>query len=102
MQLQHGDVLLEEVEGIPVGAKQQKKGIGIILAEGETTGHAHRVKGSATLYTGPDGSVYLKPDAETDLTHEEHKTIRLMPVAYRVRRVQEFDYLEQQARQVQD
>lgn len=99
---QHGDLLLSTVEGLPAGCTVIHDGPGAVLAEGELTGHAHRVKQSGTLLRAIDGTVYLKLDAPADLTHEEHKTIHLVPAIYEVKRVQEYDYLAMQARTVAD
>lgn len=41
----HGDVLILPVAEIPAGAEPEKREKGdIILAHGEVTGHAHRIK----------------------------------------------------------
>ena len=102
MKYQHGDCLLSTVAAIPDGCEIVHEGPGAVLAEGEITGHAHRVREFGTLYRHKDGSTYLKLDAPADLTHEEHHTIHLVPAIYEVKRVQEYDYLEMQARTVAD
>ena len=52
MQIVQGDVFCCKVEVIPGGAKKENEAI---LAEGETTGHMHRVTtGEAILYTIPN------------------------------------------------
>jgi hypothetical protein len=60
---------------------------GVVLAEGEATGHAHVIDSEhARLYVDPANDnvrilVLLRP---CDLLHEEHQTIRLPKGRYRV------------------
>lgn len=56
--------------GIPKNAKllANRK----TLAEGEKTGHAHRVT-IGELFDFEDGQMYLKLEAPDQVTHEEHK-----------------------------
>jgi uncharacterized phosphosugar-binding protein len=69
-----------------------------VLAFGEVTGHSHKV--AVDVFDREDG---LKEFAgETVVTHEEHKKIALPRGEYLSGQVQEFDYLEQQMRQVAD
>jgi hypothetical protein len=91
----HGDVLI-----IPT-TKQDKnkltkisrKGEDIILAEGETTGHAHRVAAHflAALYVLQETQQrILQVEAESQVTHEEHNAVVLPPGDYLVVRQQEY------------
>ena len=76
----------------------------LILAEGETTGHAHRAS-SGTLYDNK-GVLVLEPSENTRVTHEEHHETPLLrevisgPVSIGI--VQEFDHAEMEARNVAD
>lgn len=73
--VRHGDLLIREVERIPEKAKRVKHGI---LAEGEATGHAHRVDTKQAKLFERDGKLYLRTGAEgAALTHEEHARIDL-------------------------
>ncbi|MDD5358247.1 MAG: hypothetical protein PHX80_03820 [Candidatus Nanoarchaeia archaeon] len=110
-QIAQGDVLLEEVDYIPDGLKIVQDCAGIILAEGEVTGHAHRVKGHSVLLQAPDGSFYLQPKEPTMLEHTKHgtyvpgvnhKPIELKNVTYRIGRIQEYDHIEESTRRVAD
>jgi len=83
MIYRHGDVVLTTDAVIPVGAKEIKPRavagkVGHILAEGEVTGHAHRIdpECEVTMYE-KDGKTYLSVKEEAPLTHEEHHTIDL-------------------------
>jgi hypothetical protein len=79
----HGDVFLEATDRIPGGAKKLPH---CVLAEGEATGHTHRIlePGAAELFeSGPERflRVLLK---EASLVHQEHATIKLKAGTYRV------------------
>lgn len=86
MQYRHGDLLLIKVEEVPQGAKRTR---GKILAEGEATGHAHRLEGPGTLYL-KDGQLTLRNTKPTAVVHEEHARIDLPPGTYEVRRQREY------------
>ncbi|MBP0020696.1 MAG: hypothetical protein J7647_24465 [Cyanobacteria bacterium SBLK] len=69
--IRQGDVLLK-----PVPETTGKKLSHLTLAEGEVTGHSHRISnGEAELYE-KDGTLYLRVLSETaTLSHEEHHAI---------------------------
>ncbi|RZL06719.1 MAG: hypothetical protein EOO62_18340 [Hymenobacter sp.] len=85
----HGDVLLAAVPTLPTDAKPV---LGLILAHGELSGHAHRIReaGAAQLFT--KGSLtYLRVTAATaTLVHEEHRPIVLPTGVYRVWQQREY------------
>jgi len=97
---QQGDVLVFSFgKSVPQG---EVKPDGIV-AEGEATGHAHRVKGQdATLIQTEDGTRYLKAPLGATITHEEHLPITLPPGDYVFRGVQEYDHFAEEARRVAD
>ena len=101
--IQHGDVILKRIEEIPQGTKKMIVRDSIILAEGETTGHAHRIKetNKAELFEN-DGLFMLKVNEPVDLVHEEHKTITIQPGSYEIDRVKEYDPFEEEIRRVHD
>jgi hypothetical protein len=102
-QVQQGDVVVEGVEKIPDGSVEIQRGPdGFVLAEGEVTGHAHRVRDDIKLFRAPDGSMYLKADKPFTLLHEEHKAITWVPGIFRVGRVREMDHLAEMERTVAD
>lgn len=79
----HGDVFLAEVERIPSSARALPH---CVLAEGELTGHSHRIEesGAALLYADEDER-FLEVTAEmATLVHQEHAAIPLPRGAYRV------------------
>lgn len=88
-----GDVLLERIESADLGAEIPRDAGRIVLAYGESTGHAHAIhEPDAFLYRGAaaNDAVFLKIVAPVNLTHEEHSKIPLAPGLYRVRRQREW------------
>jgi len=81
--------MIEKVDSLP---SKKRKTQHTILAHGELTGHAHRIKehDSASLYETPSG-FYLHVTAEqATVIHEEHDPICLTTGYYRVRRQREY------------
>ena len=93
-----GDILLERVDDAPVSGRLIASDAtgSVIVAEGEATGHHHRIFGSVTLYRDDAlardippalyvGHLHISgPTAR--LEHEEHAPIALARGTYRVRR----------------
>ena len=85
----HGDVLLAAVAALPAGAAPL---LGLVLAQGELTGHAHRIReaGAARLFR-QGAFTYLHVTAATaTLVHEEHRAIELPAGVYRVWQQREY------------
>jgi hypothetical protein len=84
--LRQGDVIL-----LPVQQSEGKKLPHLTLAEGEVTGHKHRIsEGQAELYE-ENGTLYLWVISETALlTHEEHKAICIPQGSWMVRIQREY------------
>jgi hypothetical protein len=85
----HGDVLVESVKTIPAGAVKRTH---LVLAEGELTGHSHRIAdpGSAELHQAGT-ELYLRVLAENaTLLHQEHGPINIPQGDYRVWRQREY------------
>jgi hypothetical protein len=85
----HGDVLVAEVSNIPEGAEKQTH---LVLAEGEVTGHSHRIAeaGSAELYQVGTELFLRVVKAKATLIHQEHGPIVLAKGNYRVWRQREY------------
>lgn len=98
MFYQQGDVIIKKCKLI-----KGRKLSHLTLAKGEATGHHHTItKGIAELYEH-EGTLFLKVlDKEATLTHQEHSQIMLPKGDYEINIVQEFDHLEQEARNVAD
>jgi len=93
--IRQGDVILLPVQQAVSAATLQELGQELphlILAEGEVTGHKHRVsEGEAQLYE-KDGTLYLRVISDTALlTHEEHKTISIPQGTWMVRIQREYE-----------
>lgn len=94
MQIQQGDVLLQKVDVDVKNLKKVKRKNGcIVLAEGESTGHAHRIVDVDAMFYEKDGDFYLVNNKTVTVTHEEHKPITVDPGTWKVWRVREKDWL---------
>jgi hypothetical protein len=85
----HGDVLVSTIDIIPLNAAKRSH---LVLAEGEVTGHMHRIAepGSAEIYQ-ENGQIYLRVVADhATLIHPEHGPIALPRGDYRVWRQREY------------
>ena len=85
--IRQGDVIL-----IPVAQINGQQLPHLTLAEGEVTGHSHRISdGVAKLYE-KNGILYLQVLSETaTLTHEEHQQIELPQGSWMVRIQREYE-----------
>lgn len=84
-----GDIYMAAVEELPEHAEKLNHGV---LAEGEITGHAHRIadRRHAELYEH-QGQLYLLVVAlQAAIVHDEHHEIVLRQGCYRVWRQREF------------
>jgi len=79
-------------------AKAKKVDRGNCLAEGEMTGHAHRV--TVAVMEREDG--VREFNGATTVTHEEHKAITLPARKWNSVQVTEFDHVAQMERIVRD
>lgn len=101
-QARHGDVYLVKVEQLPKDAKPQEAVVPAqaILAYGEVTGHAHRVKDPTAKLWLDGTNTYLTVEQVAQLTHEEHHTIVLEPGIYQV--IHQVEYAPTEYRRVVD
>lgn len=90
MLWRQGDIFIETARRVPDGAAQQPH---LTLADGELTGHSHRVANPDTaLLFEHDGELFLQVIADrAEIIHEEHGTIELLRGDYRVWRQREYD-----------
>jgi hypothetical protein len=98
-----GDILIERVEDCAASGQvvQSVHNGPVVIAEGEATGHHHRLLGSVTMYRDDaiardiPSELYLahvevrSPTAR--LVHEEHAPITLEKGTYRVRRQRQLE-----------
>ncbi len=85
--IRQGDVIL-----LPAPQIEGEKLSHLTLAEGEVTGHKHRISdGKAELYE-KDGTLYLRVFSDTaTLTHEEHHAISVPQGNWVVRIQREYE-----------
>ena len=95
----HGDLLIRKTKEIPSNLKSANT---VIIAEGEKTGHKHQLHGNVTVYKQELDSLYFKVKTSAELTHQEHKTIRIPEGMYRVEQEREFNPFENIRRVVLD
>jgi hypothetical protein len=96
-----GDVLLVKVDSVPKGATREKNNEdSIVLAYGETTGHAHRLKATGVLAYQWQGDRLIEVTETSALTHEEHSPITLVPGVYKV--VHQREYTPERINRVVD
>lgn len=103
-QAQQGDVCLRRINKIPEGAVKQKSDArGIVLAEGEVTGHFHGIEEceDAELYQLGE-RMLLSVKAPVELTHQEHGKITIEPGVWEVEQLREKDWLSGLERKVTD
>jgi|WetSurMetagenome_2_1015567.scaffolds.fasta_scaffold246189_2 hypothetical protein len=96
---QHGDVLIKSINYIPKNAKPVES---TILAEGESTGHIHRINGGKAIIYMVNLIMYLKVIKKISLIHEEHKALFIPPGNYQIDKVKEYDHFLEEARKVVD
>lgn len=105
--IRHGDVVLVRVdEEIPASAtKVGADPRGVVLAEGEATGHAHVIADqSAAVLFGVEGADWrwLEVNVPVPLRHEEHHDVILDPGRYRVSIKREYQEDEKGWKKVED
>jgi len=83
-----GDILLRRVDVLPATSSVVARRDGrIVIAEGETTGHAHAIEAppeEATLLATAQNARFLQLTAAVELRHEEHDPIAVAPGIYEV------------------
>jgi len=73
-----------------------------VLAEGEVTGHAHRLPSTVDVFEADNGEREFCTETAIPLTHEEHGEITIPPGDYSSDKVVEYDHFSEQARKVAD
>ena len=91
----HGDLLIRQVKKISLSAKRLDTNI---IAEGEVTGHNHKLYGSHQVY-GTHSSqnwriivpTYFQAKEEISLKHQEHNTLKISKGLYEILHEREYD-----------
>jgi len=103
-QKAQGDLLFVPVPCVPAGQPLVVEDGRYILARGEATGHHHsvavtpRVRAVVTAV----GVTYLTIEELTEVQHQEHGSVLLEAGAWEVRRQREYDWDEEEIRNVAD
>lgn len=97
----HGDVILRQVKSVPTDAIEKQRG-NVVLAEGEITGHCHRIESPAAALLEREMARYLVLSDTCQLRHEEHKALQIGPGCYEIIIEREWDYIEQHRKKVVD
>jgi hypothetical protein len=91
--IRQGDVILLPVQDVEIAQDVANSPLPhLTLAEGEVTGHKHRItEGKAELYE-KDGTLHLRVISDTALlAHEEHKAISIPQGTWLVRIQREYE-----------
>ncbi len=91
-----GDVLLTAIASLPEGLIVRANNV---IAEGEATGHSHRLLAGRVLVDA-QGALFLEVLHATSVIHQEHHAITLPPGCYRV--TQQREYTPEGIREVRD
>lgn len=98
-QIRQGDILLQAVDKTPPAGLELKTSV--VMAEGELTGHAHRVIADRVVEWEENGQRYIHVPGKNpgSLVHEDHDPIPTPVVApnttYRIVPQQEWDLSDQ-------
>ena len=102
----HGDLLIREIKELPKTIKKLVKTDKFVLAEGETTGHKHLLKDKTKtgfeVYQDVNGNFVLDLKVDAEVSHEEHKTVKIKKGIYFVEHEKEFDWFEKATKKVVD
>lgn len=90
MRIRQGDVMLVRVKSVPRGAKLMAENHAV-LAEGEVTGHAHRVEVAGLKMYEDETGIYVDIPETALLRHDEHSPIPLERGIYRLIRQREYE-----------
>jgi hypothetical protein len=96
-QYRQGDILIEEVETLPIVLKQKED---LVIVRGEVTGHSHKLTGGVIWIEESSGEMYLDLSSPQKLIHEEHEAIEIPEGKYKVIRQREYD--EKEIRFIED
>lgn len=104
--IQQGDVILNKVDiDLIGGTKIKKDSRGIVLAEGEATGHFHGIdveEDEAELIKIGERMLLNVKAKSVTLKHQEHKPLTIEKGVWEVGQVVEKDWLNDMVRKVVD
>jgi hypothetical protein len=80
-QYRQGDILIEEVDQLPVDAKPQTRLRRLVVARGEATGHHHVLlprREDMDWWQNAGGDIYVRSAEAGRVVHEEHGAIEIL------------------------
>lgn len=95
----HGDVLIKEIDALPRGLEKLDSNV---LAEGEITGHSHRLVGNSQVFQDKKGDKFFKINQQTTLVHQEHEPITIEEGIFEVLIEREYSPFDEEIRTVMD
>lgn len=98
---QQGDVLMRKLTSMPEGERKVLSKGRCVVAHGES-GHSHVIEDDEAELIQIGERMILSITKPLDLKHEEHGAQTYSPGIWEIGGVQEYDYLSQMARRVQD
>ena len=102
-QFIQGDVIITRVKALPEDAKLQKPHArGVVLAEGEVTGHAHVMAPTKVKQFMVGQQMFITVDEATEVQHEEHAPAVIPAGTYKVGVAREYDPFAEEAHAVAD
>jgi len=109
--IRHGEVILKEINKLPLDAKLKIETDKQIIAHSET-GHHHTLVSAEPaqkfqILTDLDGNTYIQLNSCATLIHEKtgndvHTPHRVMPAIYQIVIKRQFDYFEKKLKAVRD
>lgn len=102
----HGEVCLKEIDSLPKGLKRVKSKNDYIIAPSENSGNHHCIENSkdVEIYE-KDGVLFMKNNAPAKMfcVDEARHDTEIVPAGiWEVNRANEYDYLSEMVRKVQD
>jgi len=99
----HGDLSFKPIKELPKNLQKVNKNDSFILALGEATGHRHVITAPRLeILQDTNGKYFISLKEKADLSHEEHKTITLLPGIYEMNNEREMDWFSRAVRKVVD
>lgn len=106
LQRQQGDVWIEKIESIPTDAVLRTNEKRLTLAEGEQTGHHHRLvvemPDMVDVYENSKGEQFFDVKEDCTLVHEEHLPHIIEKGMYKFGQINEYDYTQEETRRAAD
>lgn len=109
---QQGDVLIKPFDELPTWRKEdlaqrEKKELSeLIVAEGENTGHAHKITGKIINFVPKHSrrteTIVFELLEDAVISHEEHNSFTMPAGTYYIEQVREWDHFDNTSRRVVD